>query len=437
MPRSHRKVLVLGGGVAGSALTFFLQRKGYAVTLIERKGREVGGLARTYSYAGHPYEFGPHVWFWPDPSPINDVVRELTEGELHPVRRRLYSYIERDGALYRYPIHYEDISRMPDREVAERELRRHRNADLELEGDQIPVIGHCTFEEYFTATVGRSLYEKFMKDYSEKMWNIPGEKLQTSMVWADRIKHNYSFDRKGTPGYDPVKFQDHTLGADLPFQVYPKAGWNRVWERMVAGAELVEDRVLRARQRDQSLLLESGACVSLRDFEAVISTLDIDQLLEPESPELPYTGRIMIPLLLPRDPDQTPAGPDAQGVFPGAAESLHYSGAEFQTRVTDMDVITRYQGPGRLILIEVPITSQIREGAFPANVMRNARARNLFARRAYPQQSSEARARYEELRKGSERCFPNLLHCGRHAEFRYIGMPETVDSAWRLVEERF
>jgi UDP-galactopyranose mutase len=102
-----------------------------------------------------------------------------------------------------------------------------------------------------------------------------------------------------------------------------------------------------------------------------------------------------------------------------------------------MDVITRHEGEGRLILIEVPITSQIHEQAFPANVMANALAKNLYARRAYPQQSAPARERYEELRKQSERSFPNLLHCGRHAEFRYIGMPETFDSAWRLVEERF
>ncbi len=60
----NKKILILGGGVAGSSMAYYLTEKGYDVTIIE-KNSKVGGLARTCYYSGHPYEFGPHIWFWP------------------------------------------------------------------------------------------------------------------------------------------------------------------------------------------------------------------------------------------------------------------------------------------------------------------------------------------------------------------------------------
>jgi len=42
----NKNILVLGGGVAGSSIAYYLTEKGYDVTVVERNAR-VGGLART------------------------------------------------------------------------------------------------------------------------------------------------------------------------------------------------------------------------------------------------------------------------------------------------------------------------------------------------------------------------------------------------------
>ncbi len=100
----NKKILVLGGGVAGSSIAYYLSEKGYDVTVIEKNSR-VGGLARTCYYSGHPYEFGPHIWFWPggEADPINNTIVTLTNGELFHIDRRLFTYVESDGRKYRYP----------------------------------------------------------------------------------------------------------------------------------------------------------------------------------------------------------------------------------------------------------------------------------------------------------------------------------------------
>ena len=43
---SRQPILILGGGVAGSSMAYYLTCKGYEVTVIEKHSR-VGGLART------------------------------------------------------------------------------------------------------------------------------------------------------------------------------------------------------------------------------------------------------------------------------------------------------------------------------------------------------------------------------------------------------
>lgn len=400
--------------MAGCSLAYFLRKKGYQVTLVEREGG-VGGLARTHYYAGHPYEFGPHIWFWPHDD-LNDIIRELSDNELFYIERRLFSYIEKDDRLYRYPIHYQDIEKMPDAQEIYAQLVQNRDDNLRLVKERLPVLGHCTFEEYFVAAIGWNLYRKFMEQYTWKMWGIPGHSLQTSMVWADRVKDHY--ERR--EAYDPLKFEDHTLGKGL-FQVYPKGGWNKIWNRMVEGARLLLGTAVGRLQKDADgyYVPAGNERLYLASYEAVVNTLDLAHLLGENS--LPYTGRIIIPLLL----------KGIEWALPEGAESIYYSGNEFQTRVTEMKRITHHQSPDTLLLIEVPVMHTA-ETAFPENVLTSDR----FCAKAYPQQSEAALKKYQELveRAGE---VPNLFHCGRLAQFRYWGMPETVNAARNLVEERF
>ena len=399
-----------------------MSKKGYEVTLIEKNSR-VGGLARTCYYSGHPYEFGPHIWFWPGgtDAPINKTVVDLTNDELYYIDRRLFTYVEQDRRKYRYPVHYQDIPSMPEHAQIEKELAVNRDANHKLIESQLPQIGQCSFAEYFTAAIGPTLYGKFMEQYTWKMWNIPGDQLETKMVWADRFES----EKAGAPttqnvtGYDPLKFEDHTLGKGVRFQVYPKHGWNAVWDAMVAGSTVIRDSIvgIRDEHKQPHVLTASGEKYFFADYHTVFCSIDIDRLWGEDT--LPYTGRMMIPLVI----------PGLAHAFPEGAESLHYSACEFQTRVTDMKVITRHESPDSLILIEVPVLPGAAK-CFPKNTIDYALENNLFAEKAYPQQSEQAFATYYAYVDRGKK-IPNLRYVGRHAEFKYWGMAETVNSAYQ------
>ena len=420
----NKKILILGGGVAGSSMAYYLSEKNYDVTVVERQ-RAVGGLARTCTYSGHPYEFGPHIWFWPGgkEDPVNATVVKLTNDELFYIERRLFTFVEPDRRKYRYPVHYDDIAEMPDHDQIYAEVRANRDEHLKLIESQLPQLGQCKFADYFSAAIGQTLYQKFMANYTWKMWNIPGDELETSMVWADRFHHAYTKGDqsavRGLSGYDPLKFQDHTLGKGIRFQVYPKHGWNAVWNAMVARSRVVHDEVVRIEDEHKQayVLLASGERHYFSDYHSVYCSIDIDELWGERT--LPYTGRMMIPLLI----------PGLAQAFPEGAESLHYSSCEFQTRVTEMKVITRHESPDTLILIEVPVLPGASQ-SFPRNTIEYAKENNLFAEKAYPQQSEQAfKVYYSYVERGKK--IPNLRYVGRHAEFKYWGMPETVHSAYQ------
>src|SRR5262245_54986770 len=430
---SNKKILVLGGGVAGSSMAYYLTEKGYDVTVIERNNK-VGGLARTCTYSGHPYEFGPHIWFWPggQDDPVNATVVKLTNDELFYIDRRLFTFVQSDGRKHRYPVPYQDIEQMPNKARIYDEVKAHRNEQLKLIESELPELGRCTFADYFTAAIGETLYQKFMANYTWKMWNIPGDELQTSMVWADRFHHAYTKpgDKKGgqpaprgVSGYDPIKFEDHTLGKGIRFQVYPKGGWNEVWNAMVARSTVVRDRVvgIRDEHKQPYVLMASGEKYYFSEYHTVFCSIDVDDLWGEDT--LPYTGRMMIPLLI----------PELEGAFPGGAESLHYSSCEFQTRVTEMKVITRHESPDTLILIEVPVLPGAAR-CFPKNTIDYALENNLFTEKAYPQQSEQAFATYHAYVERGKK-IPNLRYVGRHAEFKYWGMPETVNSAYLKAQD--
>jgi len=187
---------------------------------------------------------------------------------------------------------------------------------------------------------------------------------------------------------------------------------------MVARSTVVRDRIVGIVDEDKKpyVATAGGEKFYFADYHTVFCSIDIDQLWNEDA--LPYTGRMMIPLLI----------PGLARAFPEGAESLHYSSCEFQTRVTEMKVITRHDSPDTLILIEVPVLPEAAR-CFPRNAMDYALEHNLFAAKAYPQQSAQAFEMYDAyVQRGAK--IPNLRYVGRHAEFKYWGMAETVNSAY-------
>ena len=110
-----KKAIVIGGGFTGCAWAMLLQKRGFEVTLFERDG-QLGGGCRTLHYGGHPYTLGPRHLFTPHADSLAFLETYVPMRRLH---HYLLSYVEQDGEFYSYPVHADDIPRMPDRKKIE------------------------------------------------------------------------------------------------------------------------------------------------------------------------------------------------------------------------------------------------------------------------------------------------------------------------------
>ena len=54
-----KKILILGGGMAGISLAYFLDKK----SIILEKNNQLGGLCRSFNFNGITYDVGPHIIF--------------------------------------------------------------------------------------------------------------------------------------------------------------------------------------------------------------------------------------------------------------------------------------------------------------------------------------------------------------------------------------
>ena len=64
---------------------------------------------------------------------------------------------------------------MPDKDKIDQELKS-------LKG----VKEACDFEEYWIASVGKTLYEKFVEVYNKKMWRIKSNKEFDTFKWSPK-----------------------------------------------------------------------------------------------------------------------------------------------------------------------------------------------------------------------------------------------------------
>ena len=182
---------------------------------------------------------------------------------------------------------------------------------------------------------------------------------------------------------------------------------------------MVRDRVvgIRDEHKQPYVLMASGEKHYFADYHTVFCSIDLDDLWGEDT--LPYTGRMMIPLLI----------PGLASAFPDGAESLHYSSCEFQTRVTEMKVITQPREPGH---------ADSDRGAGPARRRAVAFRGTRSTTRSSTICSPRRRIRSSPSRR-SRPITPTSIAAGRSRicatsgatpSSSTWGMPETVNSAY-------
>lgn len=333
-----KSALVIGGGFAGCAAAHQLALMGgWDVTVVER-APFLGAGVRTRYYGGHPFTFGPRHFL----TPMEHIFHFLNT--YVPMRRcpehEFLTYIEPDSTFYSYPIHRDDLPHMPEAEQIHKELSDVMMSALlqkspeelqSMSADEVRRLNGAqqakNFEEFWVYSIGRTLYDKFVDNYSRKMWLLDDNKTIDDFTWSP----------KGVT----VK-EGERAAWDTAISAYPIAynGYDDYFRIATQEAKVhLSTTIERYDIPNRSVMLDG----EMRRFDIVVNTISPDILFGRCYGELPYVGRDLFPIVLP-----------TEFALPENIYFCYYAGAEKFTRIVEYKKFTLHKAPTTLITLEVP-----------------------------------------------------------------------------------
>ncbi len=259
---SKKTAIIIGAGPAGLTAAYeFLHKTDIKPIIFEASG-DIGGIAKTVNYKGNKIDMGGHRFFsksdrvmewWQNIMPLqgmparDELTTELTyqnkkktismskngpdpekNDKVMLIRKRL-SRIFFLRKFFNYPVslNMNTINNLGF-------IRMIRIGLSYLKIKFFPIKHEKSLEDFFINRFGRELYLTFFKDYTEKVWGTPCDKIKPE--WgAQRIK-GLSVTKailhalKAISSKDSSLSQKDTETSLIEKFLYPKLGPGQMWE---------------------------------------------------------------------------------------------------------------------------------------------------------------------------------------------------------------
>src|SRR3954471_9669534 len=160
-------VLIVGAGVSGLATAAALEERGQRGYLILEGDREIGGYCKTVRRDGFVWDYSGHFFHFKNPEVEAWLRARMVGQDIRTVRKR--SFISYRGRLVDFPFQ-KNIHQLPQDEFIDclHDLFFAR-APAELVGNAARAP-ETNFKEMLYARFGRSIAEKFLIPYNEKLY---------------------------------------------------------------------------------------------------------------------------------------------------------------------------------------------------------------------------------------------------------------------------
>jgi len=311
-----KKALIIGGGFAGCTMAHQLDLQGGWDTTIVEAAPYLGAGVRTQWYGGHPYTFGPRHFLTKDPHLFEFLNKYI------PLRRceelTYQSFVEADQQFYNYPMHRDDVSVMPDREKILHEVELADNS----------AVGK-NFEEHWIAKIGPTLYNKFMRKYTQKMWCV-NSNTEIDDPYLLRVGNKEGGLKSGPK----AAFLDF-------YSAYPFAanGYDDYFEISTQNSRILLSTKIENFDIDDKSVVINGERYT---YDIIINTISPDILYNYKYGELQYVGIDLQLIVLP-----------VESCFPETVAFLYYPNDEPYKRIVEYKRFTHHVAPTTLLGLEI------------------------------------------------------------------------------------
>ncbi|MBA2500136.1 MAG: NAD(P)/FAD-dependent oxidoreductase [Chitinophagaceae bacterium] len=260
----HKKAIIIGAGPAGLTAAYELLHRTNIIPVILEKSNDIGGISKTVKYKGNRIDIGGHRFFsksdrvmqwW-----LNIMNLEKNE-ETELILQFQNQQKKINVSSYQSNPNRDEDNVMLIRERVSRiyYLKKFFTYPVTLSWDTVNKLGllkmfkiffsytaskifprkdEVTLEDFFINRFGKNLYQTFFKDYTEKVWGVPCNKIPAE--WgAQRIKE-LSVTRAilhALKNIFPSKkkadlAQKNTSTSLIQKFLYPKYGPGQLWEEV-------------------------------------------------------------------------------------------------------------------------------------------------------------------------------------------------------------
>ena len=314
-----KTALIIGGGFSGCAAAHQLEMlSGWDVTLVE-SAPFLGAGVRTQWFGGHPYTFGPRHFL----TPYEETFTYLNA--IVPIRRcpehEFLTYVERDNAFYAFPINMTDVRTMPDYSEIQAEMDEKKREEFRGAKEAKNI------EDYWIGSVGQRLYDKFIDEYSKKMWLIDDNKKIDTFGWSP----------KG------VALKDGPRAAwDSAISGYPYApdGYDYYFGFATQAARVLLSTTITNFDIPNKNVTFNG---EKKSYDIIVNTIAPDTIFDECYGALPFLGREFHKIVFP-----------TESVLPENVYFLYYANDEKFTRLVEYKKFTHHVSPTTLIGMEIP-----------------------------------------------------------------------------------
>jgi len=380
--------LIVGTGLFGAVFAHEMKQRGKKCLCIDKR-EAVGGNIRTeLTNSIQIHKYGAHIFHTSDKK-IWKYINQFAEFNQY-INSPIAVYKDE---LYNLPFNMNTFSKMWGIKTPDEAKRI-----IELQKAECAVEQPKNLEEQALSLVGRDVYEKLVKGYTEKQWGRPCNELPAFIIRRLPVRFTY----------DNNYFTDR-------YQGIPIGGYTAIIEKMLEGTPVITGVSYR------DYIAQTGASVPGRAgtncsgeiessdgadrFDKVLYTGMIDEYFDYELGELQYRSL--------RFEEEWIGDCDN---FQGNAVVNYTDAAVPYTRIIEHKHFEYASGSGTMITREYP--AEWKRGDEPY----------------YPINNEQNEKLYEEYKKLAEK-EKNVLFGGRLGQYRYYDMDKVIAAALNMVEE--
>lgn len=357
--------LIVGAGLYGSTFAYMAKQRGKKVLVIDKRSHKGGNLHCEEIEGIQVHKYGPHIFHTSNKEVWDFVTSLVTFNHFR------YSPIAKyKGKVYNLPFNMNTFYQLwgtqtPLEAKAKIEEQRKEMQDKEPEN----------LEEQAISLVGRDVYEKLIKGYTEKQWGRKATELPAFIIKRLPIRFNY----------DNNYFNDS-------YQGIPEGGYNKLTSKLLEGIEVK---------------LETDFFLDRKHFEQladkIIFTGKIDEWYNYQFGKLAYRGLRFEEEILNTDNYQGNIAVNYTDTEPSYTRIIEHKYFEFGTQ--EKTVITK-EYPQEWI--------EGTEPYYPINDTLNEKLYNQYHNLAIQEK--------------------DVLFGGRLAEYKYYDMDDTIEEVFKQIK---